>query len=103
MNTSIITGKVVSDIKIINTKNGHPFCRFTLLSNQQKFNCLIAGKKSFNFLYEVSLYTDIAIQFTSNDRNQLVVQKFKVLKTPAPFNSLFEYKGRKMPHKKVML
>ena len=98
-----MTGKIVSDIKIINTKSGTPFCRFTLLSNQQRFNCLIAGKKAFSFLYEVSLHTDIVIQFIINDRNQLVVQKFKVLKAAAPFNSLFEYKGRKMPHKKVML
>ena len=98
-----MTGEIVSDIKIINTKSGTPFCRFTLLSNQQKFNCLIAGKKAFSFLYEVSVNTEVAIQFTINDRNQLVVRKFKILKAAAPFNSLFEYKGRKMPHKKVML
>ena len=102
MNTAIITGKVDSDVKVINTKNGTPFCRFTLLSDGRKFNCLIAGKKAFSFVYEVELCSKITIESVINDRNQLVVQKFKLLSPPNYFGQVFDYKGHRMPHKKVM-
>lgn len=102
MDINIITGRVISDIKIINTDNGAPFCRFTLLSDNRKLNCLIAGAKAFNFLYEVETNTNITISFVFNKRNQLVVRNFKVLNGHTYPNQLFEYKGRKIPHKKVM-
>lgn len=86
LNTSVLTATVVSDIKIINNKNGNPFCRFTILVDHQKFNCLIPGKKAVNFLYKIPLDTDVTIQYTINNRNQLVVQKFKVSKAPTSFN-----------------
>ena len=102
MNTAILTGKVESNVKVINTKNGTPFCRFTLLSDDRKFNCLVAGKKAFRFVYEVKMGSEINIESVINDRNQLVVQKFKVLNPPNYFGQVFDYKGHKMPHKKVM-
>ena len=102
MNTAIITGKIDSDIKVINTKNNTPFCRFTLLSDGRKFNCLIAGKKAFSFVYEVELGSTITIESVINDRNQLVVQKFKLLSPPNYFGQVFDYKGHRMPHKKVL-
>ncbi|MER2110034.1 MAG: ssDNA-binding protein [Desemzia incerta] len=102
MNTAIVTGEVESNVKVINTKNGTPFCRFTLLADGRKFNCLIAGKKAFGFVYEVKMGSEITIESVINDRNQLVVQKFKVLNPPNYFGQVFDYKGHKMPHKKVM-
>lgn len=102
MNTAILTGKVESNVKVINTKNGTPFCRFTLLSDGRKFNCLIAGKKAFGFVYEVKMGSEITIESVINDRNQLVVQKFKVLNPPNYFGQVFDYKGHRMPHKKIM-
>ena len=102
MNTAILTGKVESNVKVINTNNGSPFCRFTLESNDRKFNCLVAGKKAFGFVYEVKMGSEITIESVINDRNQLVVQKFKVLNPPNYFGQVFDYKGHRLPHKKVM-
>lgn len=102
MNTAIVTGKVDSEVKVINTKSGTPFCRFTLLADDRKFNCLIAGKKAFGFVYEVKQGSEITIESVINERNQLVVQKFKVLNPPNYFGQVFDYKGRRMPHKKVL-
>jgi hypothetical protein len=102
MNTAVITGKVDSDVKVIDTKKGTPLCRFTLLSDGCKFNCLIAGKKAFGFVYEVQLGSEITIESVINERNQLVVQKFTVLNPPNYFGQVFDYKGHRMPHKKVL-
>lgn len=102
MNTAILTGKVESNVKVINTKKGTPFCRFTLLADGRKFNCIVAGKKAFGFVYEVKMGSEITIESVINDRNQLMVQKFKVLNPPNYFGQVFDYKGRRMPHKKVM-
>lgn len=102
MNAVVITGKVESDVKVLNTKNGTPLCRFTLLSDGRKFNCLIAGKKAFGFVYEVQIGSEITIKSVINERNQLVVQKFNVLNPPNYFGQVFDYKGHRMPHKKVL-
>lgn len=102
MNNAIITGIVDSEVKVINTNNGTPFCRFTLLANDRKFNCLIAGKKAFGFVYEIKLGSKITIESIINDRNQLVIQKYKLLSQPNYFGQVFDYKGHRMPHKKVM-
>lgn len=102
MNTTMITGKVDSDVKVLNTKNGTPLCRFTLLSDGRKYNCLVAGKKAFGFVYEVQLGSEIKIEAVINNRNQLVVQKFNVSNPPNYLSQAFDYKGHRMPHKKVL-
>lgn len=102
MNTAIITGKVDSEIKVLSTNNGTPLCRFTLLADGRKLNCLIAGKKAFKFVYEVKLSMEITIESVINDRNHLVVQGYKIMSQPNYFGQVFDYKGRRMPHKKVL-
>lgn len=102
MNAIIVTGKVDSEIKVINTNNGTPLCRFTLVTDDRKFNCIIAGKKAFNFVYEVKLGTGITIDSVINNRNQLVVQRYEIISPPDHFGYVFDYKGRRMPNKKVL-
>ncbi|WP_421000304.1 hypothetical protein ACOJIU_18080 (plasmid) [Carnobacterium maltaromaticum] len=46
MNFIIISGTVTSEVKVINTNSGTPFCRFTIESDGRKFNCFVAGKKA---------------------------------------------------------
>lgn len=102
MNTIIITGKVDSEVKVINTDYGAPLCRFTLLADDRKFNCIVAGKKAFQLLYEVKLGARITIDSIINNRNQLVVQRYEIISAPNNFGYVFDYKGRQMPHKKGM-
>lgn len=102
MNAIVVTGRVDSEIKVIHTNNGTPLCRFTLLVDDRKFNCIIAGKKAFKFLYEVELGAGITIDSVINDRNQLVVQRYELISPPNNFGYVFDYKGRRMPHKKVL-
>lgn len=102
MNFAILTGKVVSEVKVINTHNGTPLCRFTLESDGRHFNCLVAGMKAYQFVYGVEEDSVITIEGTINDRMQLVVQKYKIDSRPSYFGQIFDYKGMKLPHKKVM-
>lgn len=102
MDIVLVTGRVDSDVKVLNTKNGLPLCRFRLLVDDRKFNCIIAGKRAFNFVYEVKLGTGITIECVINNRKQLVVQGYKVNSSPNYFGMVFDYKGRQMPHKKAM-
>ncbi|MGB3161532.1 MAG: single-stranded DNA-binding protein [Carnobacterium sp.] len=103
MNSAILTGKVVAEVKVINTNNGTPLCRFTLEVQDRKFNCLIAGMKAYKFMYDVEKNSAITIEGSINNRMQLVVQKYNVDSRPSYFGQIFDYKGRKMPHRKVML
>lgn len=102
MNSAILTGKVVSEVKVINTNNGTPLCRFTLQIDDRKFNCLIAGMKAYKFMYYVEENCTVTIEGTINDRMQLVVQEYRLNSRPSYFGQIFGYKGRKLPHKKAM-
>lgn len=102
MNFAIITGKVISEIKVINTTHGAPLCRFTLEADDRQFNCLVAGKKAYRFVYDIEEYSVITIEGTINNRMQLVVQNYRTESKPNYFGHIFDYKGRKLPHKKVM-
>ncbi|ALV20778.1 single stranded DNA-binding domain-containing protein [Carnobacterium antarcticum] len=102
MNFAILTGKVVSEVKVINTDNGTPLCRFTLQVDNRKFNCLVAGMKAYKFMYDIEEDSLITIEGTINDRMQLVVQEYRLDSKPSYFGQIFDYKGRKLPHKKVM-
>ena len=101
MNSAILTGKVVSEVKVINTNNGTPLCRFTLEVQDRKFNCLIAGMKAYKFMYYVEENCTVTIEGTINDRMQLVVQEYEVVSTPSYFGKIFDASGRIMPHMKV--
>lgn len=101
MDIVVVTGIVDSEVKVINTDNASSLCRFTLLVDDRKFNCIVAGKKAFNFVYEVKLGSGITIDSTVNSRNQLVIQAYKVVSSPNYFGMVLDYKGRKLPHKKV--
>lgn len=102
MNFAILTGKVISEVKVINTENGTPLYRFTLEVDDRKFNCLVAGMKAYKFMYDVEEDAVITIEGTINDRMQLVVQKYVIESRPSYFGQIYDYKGRKLPHKKVM-
>lgn len=102
MNAAMFTGKVVSDVKVINTKHGYPFCYIALEVNGQIHNCLIAGRKAFKFVYEVENGTGLTVDCTINDRKQLVIQEYKIDSQPALLGQLWDYKGRRLPHKKVV-
>ena len=101
MNSAILTGKVVSEVKVINTNNGTPLCRFTLQIDDRKFNCIVAGMKAYKFMYYVEEDATITIEGTINDRMQLVVQKYDVVSCPSYFGKVCDSKGRMMPRMKV--
>lgn len=101
MNSAILTGKVVSEIKVINTTNGTPLCRFTLKVQDRKFNCLITGMKAYKFMYDIDEHSGITVEGTINDRMQLVVQKYNIDSRPVYPGQFFNYKGRMLPHRKV--
>lgn len=69
------------------------------IADSRKFNYLIAGKKAFKFVYEVKLSMEITVESVINDRNQLVVQEYKIMSQPNYFGQVFDYRGRWMPHK----
>lgn len=102
MNTAILTGKVVSDVKVINTKHGYPFCYIALEVNGKNHNCLIAGRKAFKFVYEVESGTGLTVDCIINDRKQLVIQEYKINSQPTRYGQLWDYKLNKLPHRKVM-
>lgn len=102
MNAAMFTGKVVSDVKVINTKHGYPFCYIALEVNGQINNCLIAGRKAFKFVYEVENGTGLTVDCTINERKQLVIQEYKIDSQPTLLGQLWDYKGRRLPHRKVM-
>ena len=101
MNFIIISGTVTSEVKVINTNSGTPFCRFTIESDGRKFNCLVAGNKAYDFLYEVESGTQLTIDARINDKMQLVVNSYTVDSKSSNFGKLFDYQGRQLPHKKV--
>lgn len=101
MNAAMMTGKVVSDVKVINTKHGYPFCYIALDVNGKIHNCLIAGRKAFKFVYEVEKDTGLTVDCTINERKQLVIQEYKIDSQPTLLGQLWDYKGRRLPHKKV--
>ncbi|WP_413496930.1 single-stranded DNA-binding protein [Carnobacterium maltaromaticum] len=72
MNSIIISGTVTSEVKVINTNSGTPFCRFTIESDGRKFNCLVTSNKAYDFLYEVERDTQLTIDARINDKMQLV-------------------------------
>ena len=101
MNAAMFTGKVVSDVKVINTKHGYPFCYIALEVNGQIYNCLIAGRKAFKFVYEVENRTGLTVACTINERKQLIIQEYKIDSQPTLLGQLWDYEGRRLPHKKV--
>lgn len=102
MNAAMFTGKVVSDVKVINTKHGYPFCYIALEVNGKNHNCLIAGRKAFKFVYEVENGTGLTVDCIINDRKQLVIQEYKINSQPTRYGQLWDYKLNKLPHRKVM-
>jgi len=102
MNTAMMSGKVVSDVKVINTKHGYPFCYIALDVNGKTHNCLIAGRKAFKFVYEVENGTGLTVDCTINDRKQLIIQEYKIDSQPTLLGQLWDYKGRRLPFKKTM-
>ena len=102
MNSVILTGKVVSEVKVINTKKGYPFCYIALNVNDKTHNCLIAGQKAFKFVYEVEQGTGLTVECTINDRKQLIIQGYKIDSQPTLLGQLWDYKGRRLPFKKTM-
>ena len=101
MNFIIISGTVTSEVKVINTNSGTPFCRFTIESDGRKFNCLVASNKAYDFLYEVQSEAQLTIDARINDKMQLVVNSYTVDSKSSNFGKLFDYRGRQLPHKKV--
>ncbi|MFS7390400.1 single-stranded DNA-binding protein [Carnobacterium maltaromaticum] len=101
MNSIIISGTVTSEVKVINTNSGTPFCRFTIESDGRKFNCLVTSNKAYDFLYEVERDTQLTIDARINDKMQLVVNSFTIDSKSSNFGKLFDYRGRQLPHKKV--
>ncbi|AOA00759.1 MULTISPECIES: hypothetical protein [Carnobacterium] len=97
MKTYQIHGKVISDIKIISTSTGTPFARFTLEHKDKPYNCLIAGQKAFNFLYEVKNGSFLLLEVLPNERKQLVVKQYQLKQK---LTTSFQYKGLHYPHKK---
>ncbi|MER2174922.1 MAG: ssDNA-binding protein [Carnobacterium sp.] len=102
MNAAMMTGKVVSDVKVINTKHGYPFCYIALDVNGQIRNLLIGGNKAFQFVYEVEEGTGLTVGYTINDRKQLIIQEYKIDSQPTLLGQLWDYKGRRLPFKKTM-
>lgn len=102
MNAARFTGTVVSEVKVINTKHGYPFCYIALEANGRNQNLLIAGRKAFKFVYEVEKGTGLTVDCIINNRKQLVIQEYKIDSQPTLLGQLWDYKGRRLPHKKVM-
>ena len=102
MNAAMMTGKVVSDVKVINTNHGYPFCYIALDVNGRIQNLLIAGRKAFKFVYEVEKGTGLTVDCIINDRKQLFIQEYKIDSQPTLLGQLWDYKGRKLPHRKVL-
>lgn len=102
MNAAMMTGKVVSDVKVINTKHGYPFCYIVLDVNGKIHNCLIAGRKAFKFVFEVENGTGLTVDCTINERKQLVIQEYKIDSQPTLLGQLWDYKGRRLPFKKTI-
>lgn len=102
MNAAMMTGKVVSDVKVINTKHGYPFCYIALDVNGNIHNCLISGRKAFKFVYEVENGTGLTVDCTINDRKQLIIQEYKIDSQPTRYGQLWDYKLNNLPHRKVM-
>ena len=102
MNAAMMTGKVVSDVKVINTKKGYPFCYIALDVNGKINNCLIAGRKAFKFVYEVENGTGLTVDCTINERKQLIIQEYKIDSQPTLMGQLWDCKLNRLPHRKVM-
>ncbi|MER2001310.1 MAG: ssDNA-binding protein [Carnobacterium inhibens] len=102
MNAAMFTGKVVSDVKVINTKHGYPFCYIALDVNGKIHNCLIAGQKAFKFVYEVENGTGLTVDCTINERKQLIIQEYKINSQATRYGQLWDYKLNKLPHRKAM-
>lgn len=74
----------VSKIRILKHLNNRPLIRFTLESQGQKINCLIASH-SLNFLADVGEDMRLSVYGQFNQRKQFVVKKYTVIGKPLLF------------------
>lgn len=99
MHFATITGTVVSEVKVINISKGQPFARFTLENEGRKYNCLIANKIAYNFMFIVQQGSIIRIDAHINNRMQLNVASYELLNSPVikwELGTVFNHKREKL-------
>ncbi|KAF1297493.1 hypothetical protein BAU15_07195 [Enterococcus sp. JM4C] len=92
-----LTG-TVSKIKILSYAQ-QPLVRFTLQTNTQKINCLIAVH-SLTFLAEVAEQMSITVIGKPNTKGQLVVRNYRVA---GKTKIMYEFEQSRYPKSKQLL
>jgi uncharacterized protein YdiU (UPF0061 family) len=96
MNSAILTGKISSEIEVINEASPNLFCKFELVLDNRKFECLVAGIKAYKFRYDVEEGMEVTIEALINNQMQLVVQCYETHSYPNYFGQLFDCRGNKL-------
>lgn len=101
MNSAIVTGKIVSEIKLMNETSLNPFCQFELVFDNRTFKCLVSGMKTHKFLYDVDTGMEVTIEGLINPQMQLVVQDYQIHSSPNYFGQLFDCNGRRLSRDQI--
>lgn len=96
MNSVILTGKISAGIEVRNGSSPSPFCKFELVLDNRKFECLVMGIRAHKFRYDVEEGMEVTIEALINDQMQLVVQGYETHSPPNYFGQLFDCKGNKL-------
>lgn len=96
MNSAILTGKISSEIEVINEASSNPFCKFEIILDSRKFECLVIGIKAHKFRYDVEKGMEVTIEALINNQMQLIVQCYETHSYPNYFGQLFDCRGKKL-------
>ena len=99
MNSAILTGKISSEIEVINEASPNPFCKFELVLDSRRFECLVIGIKAHKFRYDVEEGMEVTIEALINNQMQLVVQCYETHSYPNYFGQLFDCRGKNYPRR----
>ncbi|MEG0267961.1 MAG: ssDNA-binding protein [Carnobacterium sp.] len=101
MNSAIVTGKIVSKIKVMNETNANPFCKFELVLDNRTFDCLVIGTKAHKFVYDVDTGMEVTVEAIINNQMQLVIQTYQTHFYPNYFGQLFDCNGQRLSQDEV--
>lgn len=70
-----------SDVQVLSVSKGTPLCRMSVTAYGKKYNCLLVGHNALHALYEIQQHDTLQIIGKMNDRNQLVVSNYRILRS----------------------
>lgn len=96
MNSIVLKGTITSDLIARKTKQGTLFCKFTLQSKNEKYECWYVGKDAAKFAYDVEKGTTLVLSCIVNDKMQIGVQSYEVIERPIRLGQVFDYQNKRL-------